>query len=156
MGNLCFRQIHLDFHTSPLIEDVASEFDAEQFAKTLKDSYVNSVTCFAKCHHGMSYYPTKVGIIHPHLKIDLLGEMIEACHKHGIRAPVYYSICWDNYIGINHPEWLQCDQRGVPVRPAPYEPGWYTLCLNTPYVDYVLLRLGRYWKNTKLMDSSLI
>jgi hypothetical protein len=89
----------------------------------------------------MSYYPTKVGIIHPHLKIDLLGEMIEACHKHGIRAPVYYSICWDNYIGINHPEWLQCDQRGVPVRPAPYEPGWYTLCLNTPYVDYVFAQV---------------
>lgn len=137
MKSLPFRQVHLDFHTSPLIEDVASEFNAEEFVRTLKSAWVNSITCFAKCHHGMSYYPTKVGVIHPHLKFDLLGEMIDACHRNNIRIPIYYSVCWNNHIGTAHPEWLQCDQRGRLARPSPYEPGWYTLCLNTPYVDYV-------------------
>jgi len=137
MASLRFRQVHLDFHTSPLIEDVGSEFDAEEFATTVKNAYVDSITCFAKCHHGMSYYPTKIGVMHPHLKFDMLGSMIEACHRHGIRVPVYYSICWDNYTGIGHPEWLQCDQQGHLARPAPYEAGWYTLCMNSPYVDYV-------------------
>ena len=39
-----FRQIHLDFHTSEAIEGVCSEFDAEEFAQTLADAHVNSIT----------------------------------------------------------------------------------------------------------------
>ena len=50
---------------------------------------VDSVTLFAKCHHGMSYYPTKVGKVHPGLMFDLLGAQIEACHKRDIRAPIF-------------------------------------------------------------------
>jgi len=137
MRELRFRQIHLDYHTSPLIEDVGQDFDAEEFAQTLKNASVNSVTCFAKCHHGMSYYPTKVGVMHPHLKIDLLGQMVETCHGIGIGTPAYISVGVDNYMGERHPEWLQCDQKGYLARPAPYEPGWYWLCHNSPYVDYV-------------------
>ncbi|HZH65831.1 MAG TPA: hypothetical protein VEY10_13135, partial [Flavisolibacter sp.] len=37
---LRFRQVHLDFHTSGLIEDVAKSFDAEEFASTLKKAHV--------------------------------------------------------------------------------------------------------------------
>jgi hypothetical protein len=144
---LPFRQIHLDFHTSPLIEDIASEFDVDAFVKTLKAAHVNSITCFAKCHHGVSYYPTKVGVVHPHLKFDLLGAMIRACHDEGIRVPVYYSVCWDNQVATLHPEWVQCDQDGRLVRPAPYEPGWHTLCLNTPYVNYVSAQVEEIVRN---------
>jgi alpha-L-fucosidase len=53
------RQVHLDFHTSPFIPDVAADFDAEEFVSTFQRAHVNSVTVFAKCHHGMCYYPTK-------------------------------------------------------------------------------------------------
>ena len=48
-----FRQIHLDFHTSEAIEGVCSEFDAEEFAQTLADAHVNSITLFSCGHHGM-------------------------------------------------------------------------------------------------------
>ena len=53
-----FRQIHLDFHTSPMIGEIGAEFDAEEFAETLKKAHVNSINLFTKCHHGMFYYPT--------------------------------------------------------------------------------------------------
>ncbi|MCJ7623382.1 MAG: hypothetical protein MUO76_07750 [Anaerolineaceae bacterium] len=59
--SLPFRQVHLDFHTSPAIPDVGVDFDPRVFASLLKSAHVNSVTVFAKCHHGHSYYPTKVG-----------------------------------------------------------------------------------------------
>ncbi len=77
------RQVHLDFHTSPDIPDVGADWDAEHFVRTLKEARVNSITVFAKCHHGMNYYPTKIGPVHPSLKFDLLGEQIEACHRAG-------------------------------------------------------------------------
>jgi len=137
MVALPFRQIHLDFHTSPLIPDVAAEFDPDEFAQTLKDAFVNSVTVFAKCHHGMSYYDTKVGIKHPALKRDLLGEMIAACHRYGIRTPVYISVVWDNWAAEHHPEWRQVNREGKFVGAEPFQAGWRWLCLNTGYADYV-------------------
>ena len=98
MAELPFRQVHLDFHTSPLIPDVGSEFDPDEFARTLEAAHVNSVTLFGKCHHGMSYYPTEVGVVHPALKRDLLGEQIRACQNGGIRTPIYISVVWDEHM----------------------------------------------------------
>jgi hypothetical protein len=134
---LLFRQVHLDYHTSPLITDVGIDFDPKEFVQILKESSVNSVTVFAKCHHGLSYYPTKVGEMHPHLKFDMLGQMIEACHKAGIRTPVYISAGWDEFAAENHPEWRVLDETGKPDGAGPLEAGWRRVCINTPYLDYL-------------------
>lgn len=107
------RQVHLDFHTSPFIPDVGKEFDAQMFAATMKKAHVNSVTVFAKCHHGMCYYPTKTGTGHPALKgRDLLGEQIEALHREGIRAPIYTTIVWEEDVAQRFPQWRQMTKRG--------------------------------------------
>ncbi len=108
------RQVHLDFHTSPLIGDVASEFDAAAFADTFARANVNSVTVFAKCHHGLCYYPTTGGTAHSALGgRDLLGEQIEALHHRGIRAPIYTSVAWDEDAAARHPEWRQLRRDGT-------------------------------------------
>ncbi|MFB0533302.1 MAG: alpha-L-fucosidase, partial [Desulfatiglandales bacterium] len=138
MDKLPFRQIHLDFHTSPLIKGIGEDFDAGKFAKTLKEAHVNSVTVFAKCHHGMSYYPTKVGIMHPHLKRDLLGAMIQVCHRERIRVPVYISVVWDEDAARKHNDWVQVNQEGkLAERPPLGNFSWRSLCLASPYVNYL-------------------
>jgi len=104
--SLPYRQIHLDFHTSEHIEGVGSQFDPDQFVHALKTGHVNSVTLFAKCHHGWSYYPTEVGRAHPHLaRPDLLGEMVAACRKANIQTPIYLTVQWDELTAWEHPEW---------------------------------------------------
>jgi hypothetical protein len=134
-----FRQVHLDFHTSPDIPDVAADFDGKAFARTLKEAHVNSVSIFAKCHHGMSYYPTRIGVVHPALKRDLMGEMIEALHAEGIRAPIYVTVAWDEHSALEHQDWLAVtrDGRLVGRPPVGTEDRWRRLCLNTPLADYV-------------------
>ena len=52
MSKIRYRQVHLDFHTSEYIPDIAADFDKEEFAKTLEEAHVDSITCFARCHHG--------------------------------------------------------------------------------------------------------
>jgi hypothetical protein len=88
--DLRFRQIHLDFHTSEQIPDVGAAFDPEAFATTLARARVNSITCFARCHHGLIYYDTRLNPErrHPHLQRNLLKEQIDACHARGIRVPI--------------------------------------------------------------------
>jgi hypothetical protein len=134
-----FRQVHLDFHTSPAILDVGSSFDATAFVRILKRAHINSVTIFAKCHHGFSYYPTRVGVRHPGLKRDLMREMIQALHAEGIRAPIYLTVTWDEYAAVEHAEWLAVTKEGrLPGHPPLSTEGrWRWLCMNTPLADYV-------------------
>jgi hypothetical protein len=140
------RQVHLDFHTSPHIPDVGSEFDATEFARTLKRAHVNSVTIFAKCHHGMCYYPTKTGTQHPALKgRDLMGEQMEALRREGIRCPLYTTVVWEEDAAQKHPEWRQLRRDGLfagravatdnkTAHPGPWK---FLNFLNPDYQDYI-------------------
>jgi len=133
---LAYRQIHLDFHTSEQIAGVGSRFNAADFARTLAEARVNSVTCFSKCHHGMIYHDTRFDARHPHLQVNLLKEQIDACHAAGIRVPIYISVGLDEHMARRHPEWVEVTADGQ-LRGAPLQAAWKKLCLNTPYVDYV-------------------
>ncbi len=131
-----FRQIHLDFHTSELIPDVGASFDPDVFADTLAEARVNWVTLFAKCHHGLSYYPTQAGTVHPSLKFDLLGAQIEACRKRGIVTPAYISVRVDEHNAHVHPDWIgRLKDNKVWKWGETLQAGWYNHCMNNP--DYV-------------------
>lgn len=145
---LCFRQIHMDYHTCGEIDGVAEKFDAEEFADALERARVNSVTCFSRCHHGYLYYDSKKypELIHPGLKNrNLLKQQIAACHRRGIRVPVYTTVQWDYRAGLEHPEWVCLNPDGSlknrcsgTEAAAVYEPGFYrTLCVNSPYRDFL-------------------
>lgn len=137
MQSLRMRQIHLDFHTSPAIEDVGTDWDAQHFVETLKRAHVNSVTCFARCHHGLVYYQPTRFPKHPSLTFNLLGEQIEACHAVGIRVPIYISVGLDECMAEEHPEWLEVSPEGTLGGTSPVRARWKKLCLNGPYIDYV-------------------
>jgi len=132
------RWVHLDFHTSELIKDVGTEFDPDEFGSTLNKARVNLITLFGKCHHGMSYYPTKTGTMHPGLKFDLLGKQIKACRKYNIATPVYVSVKVDVHMGRQNLGWVNRTKDGRPWCPSPMEAAWYNMCMNNPeYYKYV-------------------
>ena len=149
MRRLPTRQVHLDFHTSPLIPGVGSRFDKKQFQTALKEGNVNSITIFAKCHHGMCYYPTKVGTVHPTLEpgFDLTGAMMDAAHEVGADAPVYITTGFSALDAANHPEWCMRDKAGNIMRggidpdaepddPRPYC-SWDYLCMSGDYAKHI-------------------
>ena len=125
---LNFRQIHLDFHTSEVIPGIGAEFDPEEYAATLDKARVNSVTTFARCHHGYLYYDSKAHPerVHPHLaRKNLLVEQIEACHRRGIRVPIYTTVQWDEYTADRHRDWLMIDENGTEFGTKPLDAGFY-------------------------------
>ena len=145
------RYSSMDFHTSPLIPDIGKLFDPQKFADTVKAANIESVLVFAKCHHGYTYYPTKVGTMHPNLDFDLLGAQQKALRSVGVKAPVYITVGWSKLDADTHPEWRQ-------IRFDTKEPlyigsiltgnedpdarikdcSWTTLCLGNPdYIDHV-------------------
>jgi len=158
------RQVHLDYHTSPDMKNVGENFSKENFQTALKKGKVSSITVFAKCHHGLCYYPTKLGTMHPNLKFDLLGEMIEAAHEIGVRAPVYITAGFSEHDAKEHPEWLarkkdgsistcNCDITADENFPKP-DVSWYDLCLNDgSYCKHIYDTIDEICERYKNLDG---
>lgn len=134
-----FRQIHLDFHTSPMIGDVGSKFNAKEFAAMAKAANVDSMTVFAKCHHGHLYFNTDHPARHPSLPrgMDLLRGQINALHAAGIRAPIYISVELDEFSANAHPEWIALAPDGGIFGARPLQPGWRCMDMSSPYYEYL-------------------
>lgn len=143
------RQVNLDFHTSGSIEQIGAQFSKEDFQNALRLGNVNSVTMFAKCHHGYCYYPTRVGTMHPHLEFDLLGQMLDAAHEIGVRAPIYITAGWSALDARRRPDWRArtadgevstvcgCKTDAPADEPKP-EDSWINLCLNDgSYTEHI-------------------
>ena len=144
------RCVHLDFHTSPFIDGVGERFDKKKFTETIRDAHVDLVTVFAKCHHGYTYYPSKIAPMHPGLKFNLLKEEIEAIHAAGAKAPIYITAGWSKKDADEHPEWHQKDfmtgktafmgadpEDGKGIDEPLEDCSWICLCLNGGYADYI-------------------
>lgn len=160
-----FKQTHLDFHTSPDIPGIGSKFSKENFQRALKKGHLDSITVFAKCHHGMCYYPTEVGTMHPHLDFDLTGAMVEAAHEIGVRAPIYITAGWSELDAVAHPEWravnadgtFQCtddfEATASPGKPR-RQTAWQTMCLNDgPYAEHIYATAEEVCKRYKDIDG---
>jgi hypothetical protein len=151
------RQVHLDFHTSELIEGIGEKFDKKQFQAALQAGKVNHINVFGKCHMSWSYYPTKIGKVHPHLKFDLLGAQLKACREIGVRAPIYFTVGWSANDAKNHPEWCVRDKKGEIFSQGPWSDdpnavkptyNWKFLCAaeSGPYHTFVLSQIEELCK----------
>lgn len=136
---LRFRQIHLDFHTGEKIPGVGSRFEAAQFQEMLQRGHVNSITLFAKCHHGLSYHDTEIGVRHPGMDEELLPQQMAACQAIDVVTPIYISAGLDEATLCAHPEWGRKDKSGGTFDPL--QAGFKGLCFNTPYLDYLCAQI---------------
>jgi len=153
------RQIHLDFHTSGFIAGVGEKFNKAQFQEALRVGHVNHINIFSKDHSGYSFYPTKVGTMHPNLKFNLLKEQMEACHEIGVNTSFYFTVGWSALDAEQHPEWCIHDQKGnmkainydfnaKPGDPKPYV-SWKLLCAASsgPYHQFILKNIEEICQN---------
>lgn len=133
------RAIHFDYHNLPALPDLGDDFSAEEYVRILCDAKVKYINFFGRCNLGFSYYPTKLGVMHPYLKgKDMLGDMVKECHKHGIGISAYVNG------GINHElagrkrEWSVVDKEGRILGTDKTMHDFRTLCFNTGYGDYLV------------------
>lgn len=130
------RKLHLDLHTPAEVRDVCAAFDPDEFGDTLREAHINAAVVFIKCHYGMSYYPTKVGVVHPGLSFDLLGAMVQALRKRDIAISAYYSVGYDGAAFDVHPDWrlTLADGSGVVMPRSNFK----FMCVNSAYVQELI------------------
>jgi len=154
------RAVHLDFHTMPDIHDFGANFDAEKFARTLKDAKVEYINAFAKCNIGFAYYPTKIGIPHPHMKFDMFGQIVEECHKLGIGVFAYFNIGLDHEMARKHREWCVVNKEGQVIYGDRTANFFRMMCINSGYREYILSMikevLEKYPVDGVFLDSVVV
>ena len=138
---LRFRQVHLDFHTSEKIPGVGARFSAENFGDNLRRGHVDSITLFSKCHHGMTYHDTQVGVRHPGMDKELLPQQLEVCRDLNVKAPIYISAGLDEAMAQAHPDWVARHRDGKSFHGSPLDAGYTLMCFNTPYLDYLCAQI---------------
>jgi hypothetical protein len=130
--------LHLDSHFAGF-SNVYEGFDAEKAAQMYADAGFQLVSYFAKCWGGYSYYPTKIGIVHPTSRADYTGELTVALKKRGIRRIVYFMMMTERELQQEHPEWVVS---GDPSNWAPEnirKQETAIMCYNSPYTDRVAI-----------------
>ena len=132
------RAVHIDFHTMADIPDFGVNFDAMKFAQTLKDAHVDYINAFAKCNIGFAYYPTKIGIVHPHLDFDMLGQTVEECHKLGIGVTAYFNVGLDHEMARKHRDWTTVNKEGQVISGDRTANFFRNMCINSPYRAHIL------------------
>lgn len=69
-------------------------FNADEWAQLAKDAGMKYIVFTSKHHGGFSMFHTKMsgyGIANTSFKRDVLGELFQACRKHGLKVGIYYS-----------------------------------------------------------------
>ena len=132
------RAVHYDFHTMPGIYYIACDCDAEDFAKTLKNAHVDVINATAQCNIGHAYFPTKIGVMYPGLKVDLFGDIVKACKKEGIGVVGYVSTALNHEACLRHTDWCRINKNGEMVSGDRTANFFRSLCFNTEYTDHIL------------------
>jgi len=130
-----WRRAVIDMHIADWDEQFLSRFDPQEYARALVTSKSQSIVCYAQSHVGLFNYPTKVGQQHRGLGgRNVLGEMIDQCHQHGIHVVLYTSLIFDRTTADNHPDWRMRTWEGK-IQGEGGRAG--VLCINSPYREYV-------------------
>jgi len=137
-------------HIEDWDERFLSKLDPKNYVKMLKLANVKSAMIYANSHVGYCYWPTRTGHMHRGIRgRDVLGEIIDLCHKEGIDVIVYYSLIFNNWAYEHHPEWRIIDLDGQASRERSGQAGRYGVCCpNSPgYRKFVLDQIEELGKN---------
>lgn len=98
------------------IRDTDAELDADKLIEILKDLSAN--TLMLNTGGLMAFYPTELEFQYksPYLKKDLVGEMLEKCHKNNIKYIARFDFSKAHYsIFKKHPEWFYKSKAGEAI-----------------------------------------
>ena len=144
-----YRRNLVDMHIEDWDERFLSQFDPKRYVELLKTAKVTTAMIYANSHVGYCYWPTKTGHMHRGIKgRDILGEMIELCHREGINVVIYYSLIFNNWAYEKEPSWRIIALDGKPSRERPAHSGRYGVCCpNSGYREFALSQIEELCNN---------
>ena len=101
-----YRRMLVDMHIPDWDPQFLSKYDPAAMVRLYKLAGLTSVMYYAQSHLGLCYWPTTTGKMHAGLKgRDIVGQTLELLRKAKIDACIYYSVIYNNWAYLEHPEW---------------------------------------------------
>ena len=102
-----YKKYSLDMHVNVTRDEFLKQFDPEALAKDIISTGAEAGMMYIQSHYGYSYWPTKVGEMHPGLigNEDAFKRLYDEMHKGGMDVDVYFSMIYNNWAYDHHPEW---------------------------------------------------
>jgi len=139
-----YRRNLVDMHIPDWDEKFLSKFDPEEYVEMLNLAEVKSAMIYANSHVGNCYWPTKTGHMHKGLKgRDILGEIIDLCHRRGMDVVIYYSLIFNNWAYENHPHWRIITAEG---KEAGKNSRYGVCCPNSSYRKFAVAQIEELCK----------
>jgi hypothetical protein len=137
--DLGYKLFIIDFQFTDLDPDTVKYADADKFADAMVEMGVESLLVYAITNTGFALFKSQFAPKFKNLSDDFLGEYLAACRKRKIKTVLYYSLCWQRMLDIDHPDWAVLDANSKPVQIDTSEAGFMGkvnyLCLNSPFLD---------------------
>ena len=134
-----YRRLLLDMHIPDWDKKFLSKYDPVQLVKLYKKGGLSSSMFYSQAHTGLCYWPVRNGGMHKGLKgKDNVGITIKELDKAGMGTNIYYSLIYNNWAFLKHPDW-----RIIPAREGK-KYGRYGYCCpnNTAHREFALSQIG--------------
>ncbi|MBN2583767.1 MAG: alpha-L-fucosidase [Planctomycetes bacterium] len=134
-----YRRMLVDMHIPDWDAAFLAKYDPAEMVRLYKEAGLTSVMFYTQSHVGLCYWPTTTGKMHAGLNgRDIVGETVELLREAGIAGCAYYSVVFNNWARLEHPEWQLVTQNpahevGITGRYGlccPNNPGYRQFCRN--------------------------
>lgn len=110
-----YRRMLVDMHIADWDPKLLSKYNPAAMVKLYRTANLSSVMFYAQSHLGLCYWPTKTGKMHSGLRgRDIVGETLGLLRKAKMGACIYYSVVYNNWAYLEHPEWRMVSAAGRP------------------------------------------
>lgn len=137
--DLGYKLFIVDFQFSDLEPETMKYADAEKLAEAMVEMGVDSLLVYAITNAGLALFKSQYAPKYKNLPDNFLGDYLEACRKRNIKTVLYYSLCWQRILDVDHPDWAILDANSKPVQIDTTDSGFLGkvnyLCLNSPFFD---------------------
>ena len=101
-----YRRMLVDMHIPDWDPAFLSKYDPAEMVRLYEAAGLSSAMFYTQSHVGLCYWPTTTGRMHAGLRgRDIVAETLALLEQAGIDACGYYSVVYNNWAYLEHPDW---------------------------------------------------
>jgi len=132
----------LDMQIPDWHPDFLAKLDPQALIELYRQAGVEQVMFYCQSHTGLCNWPARSGAVHRAFRRrDFVAEMLALLRKHNLRACGYYSVIYNNWAYLTHPDWRLVPAAPVQLHALP-TPRYGHCCPNNPdYHHFVMAQI---------------
>tara|TARA_R110002124_G_scaffold77169_8_gene206637 strand:+ start:14600 stop:16717 length:2118 start_codon:yes stop_codon:yes gene_type:complete len=136
--NKCYTRSYISQHYGDWDKRIFKDYDINEILRILEETDPEFLLVTARSHNGKWFCDVSFGDKHRGLgEVDQVAAVIDRFREKGKPVVAYFSAVYDQELYERHPDWKQVNADGHPVGDGDNKSWGKTVCLNSPYREYL-------------------